>query len=80
MCESDFPCAQDPGIPVWFIWEVPDPVDRYSPFSIPMANIILFVKFEVRSFLRSDAIVITTDGRTDEQSDISQMSISMRRV
>ena len=26
--ESDFPCAQDPGIPVSFIWEVPDPVDR----------------------------------------------------
>ena len=26
-CESDFRCAQDPGIPVWFIWEVPDAVD-----------------------------------------------------
>ena len=26
-CESDVPCAQDPTIPVWFIWEVPDPVD-----------------------------------------------------
>ena len=22
------------GIPVWFIWEIPDPVDRCSPFSI----------------------------------------------
>ena len=33
--ESAFPCAQDPGISVWFIWEVPDPVNKYSPFSIP---------------------------------------------
>ena len=24
---QNFQCAQDPGIPVWFIWEVPDPVD-----------------------------------------------------
>ena len=32
-CESDFVWAQDPGIPVWFIWEVTDPVDRYSHIS-----------------------------------------------
>ena len=31
----------------------------------PMANRSLFAKFEVRSFLRSDAIVIYTGGRTD---------------
>ena len=23
------------SIPIGFIWEVPDPVDRYSPFSVP---------------------------------------------
>ena len=62
--ESDFPCAQDPGIPVWFIWEVPDPVDRY--FFIfntdrRMGNRNLFAKFEVHTSLRSEAIVITTD-------------------
>ena len=34
----------------------------------PMANISIFAKFEVRSSLRSDAIVITTDGRTDRQT------------
>ena len=50
-CESDFPCAHDPGIPVWFIWEVPDLLQRYSPFSIQTG--------------RSDAIVITTVGQTD---------------
>ena len=38
-----------------------DAVDRYRP----MANRSLFAKFEVRSSLRSDAIVITTDERTD---------------
>ena len=36
----------------------------------PMANKSLFAKFEVRSTLRSDAIVITTDGQTY----IAQMS------
>ena len=30
-----------------------------------MANRRLFAMFQVRSSLRSDAIVITTDGRTD---------------
>ena len=33
-----------------------------------MANRSLFAKFEVRSYLRSVAIVITTDGRTDRHS------------
>ena len=51
-------------LPVWFIWDVPDPVDRY----LPMANRNLFEKFEVRSSLRSDTIVITTDGRTDRHT------------
>ena len=67
-CGSEFPCAQDPGIPVWFIWEVPDPVERYSPFSIPTGLWLIFAKFEVRSFLRSDVIVITTEGQTDRHS------------
>ena len=55
-----------------FIREVPDPVDRYNIFNTdrPMAYISLFAKFEVRSFLRLDAIVITTYGRTY----IAQMS------
>ena len=56
-----------------------------------MANINLFAKFEVRSSLRSDAIVITTDERTDRHSSNvlefdqmstrnlgSQINISMR--
>ena len=33
-CDSDFPCAQVPSVAVWFIWEAPDLVNRYSP-SIP---------------------------------------------
>ena len=32
-----------------------------------MANISLFANFEVHSSLRSDAIVITTDGQTDSK-------------
>ena len=40
----------------------------------PMANRSLLAKFVVRGFLRSDAIVITTDGRTDEQTDLAHMS------
>ena len=27
-CESSITCAQDPSLPIWLIWEVPDPVDR----------------------------------------------------
>ena len=37
-----------------------------------MASRRTFAKFEVHSSLRSDAIVITTDGRTDGQTDIAQ--------
>ena len=44
---------------------------RYKPFPIPTG---LFAKFEVGSFLRSGAIVISTDGRTDGHTDIAQMS------
>ena len=60
-----------PKIPVLFIWEVPDPVDEYI-FNTdrPMANRSLFAKSEFCSSLRSDAIMITTDGQTD----IAQMS------
>ena len=28
-CGSDVKCAQDPSMPIWFICEVPDPLDRY---------------------------------------------------
>ena len=77
-CESDFPCAQDPGIPVCFIWEIPDPIDRYSPFALPIGLWLiiynLFAKFDVRSSLHSDVILITTDERTDGQTSIAQMS------
>ena len=34
----------------------------------PMANRSLFAKFEIRSYLRSDSIMITTNGRTDRHS------------
>ena len=40
----------------------------------PIATRILFTKIEVRSSLRSDAIVNTTNGRTNGQTDITQMS------
>ena len=35
----------------------------------PMANRSLFAKFEDRSSLRSDVILITTDGRMDGRTD-----------
>ena len=44
------PCAQDLGIPIWFIWDIPDPVYRYSPFSIPMANRSIFAKIIIIRF------------------------------
>ena len=47
------PCAQDLGIPVWFIWEVLDPVDLYSPFSIPTSVWVI-------------TCLPQTDGRTEE--------------
>ena len=50
------------------LFEVPDHVDRYVDLfntDRPMANRRLFAKFEVRSSLRSDAIVTTADGRRD---------------
>ena len=46
-------------------------MERYDR---PMANRSLFEKFEVRSYLRSDAIVITTDRWMDGEADIAQMS------
>ena len=69
-CESDFPCAQDRSIPVWFIWEVPGPVHRSIAINSDrlVANRRFFEKFEIRSSLRSDSIVIITGGRTDRHS------------
>ena len=41
-------------------------MNRYT--DRPMANRSLYAKFEVRSSSRSEAIVITTNGRTDRHS------------
>ena len=46
-----FPCAQDPSIPVWFISEVPDRVDRYSIFSIPTGLWLIEVHLQSLKFL-----------------------------
>ena len=71
--ESAFPCAQDPGIPVWFIWEVPDPVDRYSPFSIPTSVWVIeaYVQIfkSVALCVRTQSCLPQTDGRTDGRTD-----------
>ena len=70
-CESDFPCVQHHGIPVWFIWEAPDPVNRYSPFSIPTS--VWVIEAYVQSlqlfvFGRNRVYHRRTDGRTDRHS------------
>ena len=66
-CNSDVPCAQSSSLPIWPIWEVPYPVDRYSPFSIPTSAWV--IEAYVCSSLCSDVIVFTTDGRTDGWTD-----------
>ena len=60
-CELEVPYAQDPSIPILYTHR-------------PMANRSLFAKFEVRSTSRWYVIMITTDGRTDGQTDIAQTS------
>ena len=45
-----------------------------------MAGRSLFGKFEVRSSLRSEAIVITTDGRTDRRTDRHTSNVLEFRV
>ena len=66
--ESDVACAQDPSLPVRFIGYQILWTDKAHFQYRSMINISLFANFEVRSSLRSDAIVITTDGRTDRHS------------
>ena len=65
-CESHVLCAQDPSIQIGFMWEVLDPVDRRT--NQRMDSVSLSVKFQVCSYLRSDAIVFTSDGRKDRHS------------
>ena len=48
----------------------PDPVDGFSLFSIP-TGLWLIEAYLQNSSVRSDAIVISTDGRTDRQTDIA---------
>ena len=62
--ESDFPCAQDSGIAIWFRWEL-GVWHRHSPFSIQTGLwLIVFV------FGRN----CDCYGRTVGQADIAQMS------
>ena len=71
--ESDVPCTQETSIPIGFIWEVPDPVDRYSPFSIPTS--VWIREAYVQSFksvalcVRTQSCLPQTDGRTDGRTD-----------
>ena len=64
-CELVFPCAQDHGIAVWFIWEVLDTADRYSPLSISTGLWLIEAYLQSLKSVALDAIVITTDVRTD---------------
>ena len=72
-CESDVPCAQDLSLPIWLIWEVPDPVNRYSPFSIPTSvwAIEAYVQIfkSVALCVRTQSCLPQTDGRTDWRTD-----------
>ena len=57
---------------IWLIWEVPDPVDRYRPFSIPTSVWLIEAYVQIFNFcssLCSYAIVFTTYGRTDGRTD-----------
>ena len=71
-CESDVPCAQDPSLPIWLIWEVPDPVDRYSRFSIPTSVWVIeaYVQIfkSVALCVRMQSCLPQTDGRIDRHS------------
>ena len=59
-------------------WEVLDPVDRYSPFSIPTSVWVMEVYVQifksVALCVRTQLCLPQTDGRTDGQPDIAQMS------
>ena len=61
--EADVLCAQDPGIPVWFIWAVTDPVDRYGPFSITAGLWLIEAYLQDLKF-----VALCMGGRTDRHS------------
>ena len=61
-----YPCAQDPGIPVWFIREVLDPVDLYSPFSIPSGIWLIEAYLQSVKFV---ALCVRTQSLTDGWTD-----------
>ena len=66
------------SIPIGFIWEVPDSVGRCSPFTNHrMDNRSLSGIFQVCSYLRSDATVFITDGRTDRHSSNATVLIKL---
>ena len=73
-CESHVPCAQDPSLPIWLIWGVPDPVDRYSPFSIPTSVWVVEAYVQIFKYV---ALCVRTQlclPQTDGQTDIAQIS------
>ena len=74
-CESDVPCAQDPSIPVWFISEVPDPVNHYSLFSITkgiwLKEAYLQSLKSISLWVRTQSWLLRTDRRTHLESQIN---------
>ena len=83
-CESDVPYVQEPSIPIGFIWEVPDPVDRYSPFSIPTSVWVIeaYVQIfkSVARCVRNRVYQRRMYGQTDGQTDIAQMSWNLALI
>ena len=78
-CESDFPCAQD--LPIWFIWDVRDPVDRYSLFLIPTGLWLIEACVQSLKFGRNRDYYGRTEFCVDQMSPRdprSQIKISMR--
>ena len=67
-CESDVPCAQVPSITIEFIWEVPDPVNRYSPTSVYVIEIFVQIFKSVALCVRTQSCLPQSDGRTDRHS------------
>ena len=78
-CNSDVPCAQSPSLPIWLIWEVPDPVDRYSPFSIPTSVWVIEAYVQIFKSLalcvRTQSCLPQTEGRTDRQTQLKCLRI-----
>ena len=62
-------------IPVWFIWAVPDPVDRHNPFSILTG--LWLIEAYLQS-LKSIALCFRMQDRMSPRNLGSQINISMR--